>query len=46
MNSSDCARIATWNLERPRESGWVKNQRRLKQIHEIGADLWWQNSAI
>jgi endonuclease/exonuclease/phosphatase family metal-dependent hydrolase len=40
VNSSDCARIATWNLERPREKGWVKNQRRLNQIHEIGADLW------
>lgn len=39
-NSSVHFRIATWNLERPKQNGWVKNQRRLNKIHEIGADLW------
>lgn len=33
-------RIATWNLERPAQNGWVKNQRRLDQIHKINADVW------
>lgn len=33
-------RIATWNLERPKPNGHVKNQRRLEMLHEINADLW------
>lgn len=33
-------RIATWNLERPCQKGWEKNQRRLNQIHAIDADVW------
>jgi endonuclease/exonuclease/phosphatase family metal-dependent hydrolase len=40
MNSSNCFRIATWNLERPKQNGWTKNQRRLNKIHEINADVW------
>lgn len=38
--SSKLFRIATWNLERPKHNGQIKNQRRLDQIHKIGADLW------
>lgn len=33
-------RIATWNLERPKQNGHAKNLRRLQRIREIGADLW------
>lgn len=33
-------RIATWNLERPRKNGLVKNERRLDRIRGIDADLW------
>ncbi|MBE9009284.1 endonuclease/exonuclease/phosphatase family protein [Pseudanabaenaceae cyanobacterium LEGE 13415] len=33
-------RIATWNLERPTQKGWTKNQRRLEQIRKIDADVW------
>ncbi len=33
-------RIATWNLERPKQKGWTKNQRRLDKIREIAADVW------
>lgn len=33
-------RIATWNLERPKQNGNVKNQRRLEMLREIDADLW------
>lgn len=33
-------RIATWNLERPSQNGWIKNQRRLDQIRKIDADVW------
>ena len=40
MNSFLRYRIATWNLERPKQNGWVKNQRRLNKIHEINADIW------
>ncbi|PSB21631.1 endonuclease/exonuclease/phosphatase family protein [Phormidesmis priestleyi ULC007] len=40
MNSSPQLRIATWNLERPKQNGWVKNQRRLDKIREIDADVW------
>lgn len=40
MTSSVRFRIATWNLERPRQNGWVKNQRRLDRIREIDADIW------
>ncbi len=41
MSSSDqTIRIATWNLERPSQNGWAKNQLRLDKIDEIGADLW------
>jgi hypothetical protein len=40
MNSCLRYRIATWNLERPKQNGWVKNQRRLNKIHEINADAW------
>lgn len=40
MNSSPIFRIATWNLERPRQNGWTKNQRRLDKIREIDADVW------
>jgi hypothetical protein len=38
--SSTRFRIATWNLERPKQNGWIKNQRRLNKIHEIDADVW------
>ena len=40
MNSSTTFRIATWNLERPRKNGLIKNQHRLDKIHEIGTDVW------
>lgn len=40
MDPSTCFRIATWNLERPKQNGWTKNQRRLNKIHEIDADVW------
>lgn len=40
MNSFERFRIATWNLERPRQNGWIKNQRRFKKINEIDADVW------
>lgn len=40
MNSSTRFRIATWNLERPKQNGWTKNQRRLNKIYEIEADTW------
>lgn len=40
MNTSAHFRIATWNLERPKQNGWVKNQRRLDKIREINADVW------
>jgi endonuclease/exonuclease/phosphatase family metal-dependent hydrolase len=40
MNSSTRVRIATWNLERPKQNGWVKNQRCLDKIREIDADVW------
>lgn len=40
MNSSMTFRIATWNLERPRQNGWIKNPPRLNKIHEIDADVW------
>jgi endonuclease/exonuclease/phosphatase family metal-dependent hydrolase len=40
VNSSNRFRIATWNLERPRQKGWIQNQRRLDQIHQIDADVW------
>jgi endonuclease/exonuclease/phosphatase family metal-dependent hydrolase len=40
VNSSNRFRIATWNLERPRQKGWIKNQRRLNQIQHIDADVW------
>ncbi len=33
-------RIATWNLERPKQNGHSKNLRRIEKIHEINADLW------
>jgi len=32
-------RIAIWNLECPKQNGWVKNQRRLNKIYEINADV-------
>ncbi|MDX2239528.1 MAG: hypothetical protein NW224_02485 [Leptolyngbyaceae cyanobacterium bins.302] len=37
---SSTFRIATWNLERPKQNGWTKNQRRLDKIREINADVW------
>lgn len=40
MNSPTRFRIATWNLERPKQNGWTKNQRRLNKIYEIDADVW------
>ncbi|MBD1842953.1 endonuclease/exonuclease/phosphatase family protein [Cyanobacteria bacterium FACHB-63] len=40
MTSSVRFRIATWNLERPRQNGWIKNQRQLDRIREIDADIW------
>jgi endonuclease/exonuclease/phosphatase family metal-dependent hydrolase len=40
LNPSTHFRIATWNLERPKQNGWTKNQRRLNKIHEINADVW------
>ena len=40
INSSTRVRIATWNLECPKQNGWVKNQRRLDKIREIDADVW------
>lgn len=40
MNSSVKFRMATWNLERPKQNGWIKNQRRLDQILDIDADVW------
>jgi len=40
MKSSIPFRIATWNLERPTQDGWIKNQRRLDQIRAIAADVW------
>jgi hypothetical protein len=33
-------RIATWNLERPKQNGHSKNLRRIEKIREINADLW------
>lgn len=33
-------RIATWNLERPKEKGYSKNLLRIDRIHAINADLW------
>lgn len=33
-------RIATWNLERPRLQGWIKNPRIIDKINEVNADLW------
>lgn len=33
-------RIATWNLERPKQNGHAKNLRRIEKIREIDADLW------
>lgn len=33
-------RIATWNLDRPKQNGHSKNQRRIEKICEIEADLW------
>lgn len=33
-------RIATWNLERPKQNGHSKNLRRIEKIREIDADLW------
>ncbi|XLZ69491.1 endonuclease/exonuclease/phosphatase family protein [Massilia sp. SR12] len=33
-------RIATWNLERPKLNGHIKNARRIEKIKEINADLW------
>ena len=33
-------RVATWNLERPKENGHSKNLRCIEKIHEINADLW------
>lgn len=40
VKSSNCFRIATWNLERPTQKSWIRNQRRLDQIHQIDADVW------
>jgi hypothetical protein len=40
VNSSVGFRIATWNLERPKQNSWIKNQRRLNKIYEISADVW------
>jgi len=40
MNSFLSYRIATWNLERPKQNSWVKNQHRLNKIHEINTDVW------
>ena len=40
MNPSLHCRIATWNLERPKQNGWVKNNRQLNKIDEINADVW------
>lgn len=40
MNLPIQVRIATWNLERPTQKGWIKNQRRLDKIREINADVW------
>jgi endonuclease/exonuclease/phosphatase family metal-dependent hydrolase len=40
LNSFKRFRIATWNLERPRQKGWIKNQRRLDQIRTVNADVW------
>jgi endonuclease/exonuclease/phosphatase family metal-dependent hydrolase len=40
VNSPLRCRIATWNLERPKVSGWTKNQHRLNQIQKINADIW------
>ena len=39
-HSKPTIRIATWNLARPKEKGWTKNQRCLNKINEINADLW------
>jgi endonuclease/exonuclease/phosphatase family metal-dependent hydrolase len=33
-------RIATWNLERPKQNGHAKNRLRIAKIREIDADLW------
>lgn len=33
-------RIATWNLERPDPADSVRNQARMEQIREVGADIW------
>jgi exonuclease III len=33
-------RIATWNLERPRKRGKIKNALRLQMMREIDADIW------
>lgn len=33
-------RIATWNLERPKLNGVVKNSRRIDKICQVNADLW------
>lgn len=33
-------RIATWNLERPKQNSWAKNPRLLSQVNVINADLW------
>jgi hypothetical protein len=38
--SKQSIRIATWNLERPSQNGFKKNQHRLDKIYEINADLW------
>jgi Endonuclease/Exonuclease/phosphatase family len=40
MPPSTRFRIATWNLERPKQNGWTKNHRRLNKIYEIDADVW------
>ena len=33
-------RIATWNLERPKQNAHSKNLRRIEKIREIDADIW------
>ena len=40
MEKRDFIRIATWNLERPKEKGWSRNPRLVDKISETDADIW------
>lgn len=40
MDNRDFMRIATWNLERPKERGWSRNPKIIDKISDVDADIW------